>query len=137
LERGWLRLPFFLKTLIFKNKKMSELKTVYNKLFKTELASQKVELALIDDIVKYRGQIADEYVRAQGLISNALQVVEPILKNNILKAEDNLEKISNVIKMTKELGLDVPKVIIESESISKNQISNAKNGLSQLAKINF
>jgi hypothetical protein len=130
-------LPFFLKTLIFKNKKMSELKTVYNKLFKTELASQKVELALIDDIVKYRGQIADEYVRAQGLISNALQVVEPILKNNILKAEDNLEKISNVIKMTKELGLDVPKVIIESESISKNQISNAKNGLSQLAKINF
>ena len=116
---------------------MSELKTVYNKLFKTELASQKVELALIDDIVKYRGQIADEYVRAQGLISNALQVVEPILKNNILKAEDNLEKISNVIKMTKELGLDVPKVIIESESISKNQISNAKNGLSQLAKINF
>jgi hypothetical protein len=31
---------------------MSELKTVYNKLFKTELASQKVELAAIDDINK-------------------------------------------------------------------------------------
>lgn len=31
---------------------MSELKTVYNKLFKTELASQKIELAAIDDIEK-------------------------------------------------------------------------------------
>jgi hypothetical protein len=116
---------------------MSELKRVMNTLFKTELANHKIELGLIDDIVKYRGQIADEYVRAQGLISNALQVIEPILKNNILKAEDNLDKISNVIKMTKELGLDVPKLIVESETISKNQISNAKNGLSQLGKINF
>jgi hypothetical protein len=116
---------------------MSTLKNVSNKLFKTELGTHKVDLALIDDIVKYRGQIADEYVRAQGLISNALQVVEPILKNNILKAENNLEKISNVIKMTKELGLDIPKVIVDSETISKNQISKAKDGLSQLAKINF
>ena len=29
--------------------------------------------------------------------------------------------------MTKELGLDVPTIIVESETISKNQISNAKN----------
>ena len=116
---------------------MSTLREIGNKLFKEELSSQKVELGLVDDIVKYRGQIADEYVRAQGLVSNALQVIEPILKNNILKAENNLEKISNVIKMTKELGLEIPKQIIESENISKSQISKAKDGLSQLAKINF
>jgi seryl-tRNA synthetase len=59
---------------------MSELKTVFNKLYKTELASQKVELALTDDIIKLNTS-ADSLVKE-------LQAAKANLKNadNAIKA---------------------------------------------------
>ena len=119
---------------------MNTNKKVFDKLFsneKVELASQKFEFALIDDIVKYTGAIANDYVRAQGLASSAVDNIEPILKNIILKANDNLDKIANVKKMSSDLGIDVPKQIIDAETSSKNQIKNAQNAIGVISKMSF
>jgi len=55
---------------------MSELKTVYSKLFKTELASQKVELAAIDDIEKI---LDGALAKQRSLIAQGLKISEGLL----------------------------------------------------------
>ncbi len=119
---------------------MNTQKKVFEKLFsngKVELASQKFEFALIDDIVKYNGAIANDFVRAQGLASAAVDNIEPILKNIILKSNDNLDKIANVKKMSSDLGIDVPKQIIDAETTAKNLIKGAQTGIGQISKVQF
>jgi hypothetical protein len=89
---------------------MSTLKSVGNKLFKTELASHKVELALLDNIesdVLANGKGKDS---ARQLIrdaySNLAKAFE--LYSNVKSRQENIKKNSDKFKATiKELGLEV------------------------------
>jgi len=108
---------------------MNTLKTIYDKIGKTDLAKHEVELATISSIVKYRGAIADDYLRASGLASTAGDQVESILKNVISKANINLESIEQAKKQVKDLGIDNPKELIDAETSAKEYIKRAENNL--------
>lgn len=74
---------------------MSELKTVYNKLFKTELASQKVELALTDDLKKNNAELKKNIEELS------------IAKQGYILQYSICEELINKFKATAdELGLD-------------------------------
>lgn len=89
---------------------MSEQKTVFNKLFKADLASQKVELATIDNLKKGieegKKQEANLYsdfkAALNGVISKAGQIES---KYNTLLSNIN-EPLFQAEKQAKELGLD-------------------------------
>jgi len=96
---------------------MSELKTVYSKLFKTELASQKVELALTDDFYKNVQQGISEYVKADIRLKEYIKESKSVLDlfnsagETLLSASKSYDELERKIK---ELGLSVP------SEISKN-----------------
>ena len=96
---------------------------------KTKLKTQKVKLATIRSIVKYRGAIADDYLKASGIASNAGDQVEAILKNVILKAKTNLESIAKAKQQVKDLGIDTPKELLDAETSAKEYIKRAENNI--------
>jgi hypothetical protein len=114
-------LPFFLKTLIFKNKKMSELKTVYNKLFKTELASQKVELASVKELdsILSDGKSQIDAIEKQGAILGK-KLGEAIVERR--KFEDAVKSLKTLSYLgakkavddfkskAKDLGVDISNI---------------------------
>lgn len=119
---------------------MNTQKKVFEKLFlneKVELASQKYEFALLDSIVKYSGDIANDYVKVQGVASSARENIENALKNIILKSELNLESIAKAKKMSSDLGIETPKQIIDAETTAKSLIKGAQSGVSQISKLQF
>lgn len=89
---------------------MSEQKTVFNKLFKADLASQKVELATIDDLKKgieegkkQEASLYSDFKSAlNGVISKAREIE---IKYNVLLSNIN-EPLFQSEKQAKELGLD-------------------------------
>ena len=87
---------------------MSTLKSVGNKLFKTELANHKVDLALTDDFEKLfnKGNNDDEII-GKSLIDN-LAKAEANYKQNI-QVLQNAKKISeDLVSKAKDLGIDLP-----------------------------
>ena len=94
-----------------------------------KLASQKIELATITSIVKERGKIAEDYVRAQGIASASTDQLEAILKNVINKADTNLDYIEQAKKQVKDLGIENPKELIEAETSAKFYIKKTEEFL--------
>lgn len=89
---------------------MSESKTVFNKLFKADLASQKVELATIDDLKKGieegKKQEANLYSDFKGALNGIISKAREIeIKYNVLLSNIN-EPLFQSEKQAKELGLD-------------------------------
>ena len=87
---------------------MSTLKSIGNKLFKTELSNQKVELALTDDFDKLfnKGNDDNETI-GKSLIDN-LAKAEANYKQNI-QVLQNAKKISeDLVSKAKDLGIDLP-----------------------------
>ena len=89
---------------------MSEQKTVFNKLFKADLASQKVELATIDDLKKGieegKKQEANLYSDFKGALNGIISKAREIeIKYNVLLSNIN-EPLFQSEKQAKELGLD-------------------------------
>lgn len=106
---------------------MSTLKSVGNKLFKTELESHKVDLALIDDV---RNQIDSTFkfgTELETLYNVELDnVKKKILKeyNSLLNAIPKADKAYQDLKRKSlELGLEFPKNL---ESLYMEMIKMAK-----------
>jgi hypothetical protein len=116
---------------------MSELKTVYSKLFKTELASQKVELGLVDDINKSRlendnveNSLIDEVTKGINALDNSVKVIDKA----ILSSKNVMEQIDKAKIIAKDLGVDLPSNIdntykyyqesIKKYTLMKNTISS-------------
>ena len=79
---------------------MNTLNRVYSKLNnKTELATHKVEFAILDSTEKQIGKIYDDLQRVKGILSNAGNESEGISKNAILKVETQLETIKKAEEM--------------------------------------
>lgn len=101
-------------------------KNVFGKLFaKTELASQKVDLALNDDVQKNynsaiaaRKKSADVYFTAKKAIENAITEIKSLKSIN----ENALATFSKFDALVKELGIPYP-----PEQL--NQKNNIQDGL--------
>ena len=94
-----------------------------------ELAKHEVELATITSIVKERGKIAEDYLRASTLASSAGDQVEAILKNIVIKSNTNLDYIEQAKKQVKDLGIENPKELLDAEISAKEYIKRAENNL--------
>lgn len=91
---------------------MSEQKTVFNKLFKADLASQKVELALLDDIKKAVLTAKDLKEQIESNFS---------LANGGLRAVADFEKFyGTAVSKANELGVDIPKEIVGLTDLVKS-----------------
>ena len=118
-----------------------ELKKIGNKLFKTELGSHKVDLALTDDIDKYLNKqnsvlkTADSsWIEYQNYLTKAdvpyKKMINSynLLGNTIPEAETLINKINS---LSKELGLN-PKDVKGYDAVLKN-INTSKEILSTIA----
>ena len=89
---------------------MNELKNVTNKLFKTELESQKLDLSSIDNLNKIISRGKSIYDRGVAFINKktALQEEAKTLNGDAKALFDGGEKmINDFIKNAKDLGIDV------------------------------
>ncbi len=135
---------------------MSTLKSVGNKLFKTELATQKVELALTDDLLKFinlNSSYVDRASRTIDNIGSLFNVLNGIMDeidnmktqlSNIDGAKANLggnsQDINNVINkieiQVKELGLDVKSIKGYTQALEIIKENNSlMNSLEQSRKV--
>ena len=77
---------------------MSTLKSVGNKLFKTELASHKVDLALVDDINSSLDK-AYASIDVDSIVLNAISKLEksiPFLKETIKMSDEAVQKVKDL-----------------------------------------
>jgi len=113
---------------------MSTLKSVGNKLFKTELASHNVELALVDDINSSL-QKAFDSTDVDSIVLNAIMKLEksiPLLKETIKLSDEALQKVKDL-----GIGGGADKLFAnkksEAESLLKRTESRI-NGLNNFRK---
>jgi hypothetical protein len=117
---------------------MSTLKNVANKLFKTELESHKVELALTDDIKKLISEannLKNQYDGAAMSAVNNLKEAKRLAGN----WRDNLSQANNLIinltQKANELGVDIPKEVLNYKELVTNGAKDADNFVKIINKI--
>lgn len=71
---------------------------------------QRIEFALIDSVEKELTKIFEDINRSKTILSQAGNQAEDILKNAILKANNNIESLVKGEQMAKELGVDTKKI---------------------------
>ena len=91
---------------------MSEQKVVFSKLFKKEeLASQKVELSIIEELTKARIEANNIEDSAVSEITKALSILDEsnkVLDKAILSSKSVVEGIDKAKILSKELGIELP-----------------------------
>ncbi len=84
-------------------------KNVFNKLFKTELATQKVELGVVQDAEKVISDYFKSTDTANSKIKGAiasLREAEQFVKSSVEKSNILLKLKSDIEKQAKDLGID-------------------------------
>jgi hypothetical protein len=115
---------------------MSTLKEIGNKLFKEDLASQKVELGLVQDITKDLDTVA----ASLNSIRPALIKIEDLLIKNFKTVELANLAILKVQEAAKEIGadtfikeLDKPKTMVKEYNNTINLVlKSIQNGVASL-----
>ena len=108
----------------------------YN-LAKTELAMQKVELGLVDDLIKKFKGVKTTEARIISEIRNAGVIVDKGQNNfkNLLKLLDTMEKDADVlVKQAKDLGVELPQPAKAAIRQIGAYSSTASNAIGQLDK---
>ena len=117
---------------------MSELKRVMDTLFKTELANQKVELALTDDIKKFISEANNFKTKYDGAAMAAVNNLKEA-KMLAINWRDNLSQANNVIinliQKANELGIDIPKEVLNYKEIASKGAKDADNFVKTINKI--
>ena len=88
---------------------------VFEKLFtadKIELASQKIELGIIQDAIKNSQDAIKEFQIASSIISNARSKAEINLKKSIALGNSFLSGVNEIKKTAKAFGIDVLSLLI-------------------------
>ena len=123
---------------------MSTLNNVFKKLEHTDkvtkvnLESQKVELALTDDIKKLMFEAVNfknQYDGAAMAAVNNLKEAKRLAMNwggNLAEAD---KLITNLIQKAKELGIDVPKEVLNYNEIVSKGRTDANNFVKIISKI--
>jgi len=113
---------------------MNELKNVTNKLFKTELTTQKVELGIVQDSIKIVDSAEKGFEGGFAEISNAKSKAIPVIKNAISNAEKFLTQFEETKKTAKELGIELPADYLKQETRAKFIIGESKDVIDWLNK---
>ena len=116
---------------------MNTEKRVFAKLFKaeekTELATQKIELGLVDDFTKIFEKAVNEDSSIGNTLISALSKAEGKYKAIISNYENAIKLGDKATESAKELGIDLP-------STFKNKIASSKAGVKEartlIGKIN-
>jgi hypothetical protein len=114
-------------------------KNVFGKLFtKTELASQKIELAVTDDIKKLiteANNLKNQYNGAATAAVNNLKEAKRLAGN----WRDNLSQANNLIinltQKANELGIDIPKEVLNYKELTVKGSKDADNYVKLINKI--
>jgi len=88
---------------------MSELKTVMNKLFKTELTNHKIELGLLDDIKSDFNFVDKDFGAIYDGFYNDIESAknkQSLIKNDLPKLDVVEKNIVQATQKLKDLGLD-------------------------------
>ena len=113
---------------------MSTEKLVFSQLFKTELATQKVELGTIQDAIKIV-DIAEKGFKDGFLeVSFARTKAIPMIKTAIANAEKFLNQFEQTKKAAKELGIDLPADYLKQEMRAATVIGEAEDIITWLNK---
>lgn len=115
---------------------MNELKNVTNKLFKTELAAEKLELSMIDDFNKLSSTLFTQSNKFEQEV-NKIQLAIKSMQNEFITLEKLLSQINNDYGRAKktaiELGLNLP---AEVENEYKKVLEVVRNDLANFKKYN-
>ena len=108
---------------------MSTLKSVGNKLFKTELASHNVELALVDDI---NSSLDKAYASTDvdSIVLNAIMKLEksiPFLKETIKMSDEALQKVKDL-----GIGGGADKLFANKKSEAESLLKRTESRISGL-----
>jgi len=95
---------------------MNTLKTIYDKIGKTELAKHEIELGLIDDLKKNNTLALKEYAvyetnRKKAIL--AIQDCKSYLRQYAIILTKNIALIDDSKAKAKELGLDLPADVLK------------------------
>lgn len=113
---------------------------VFKKLFsseKVELASEKFEFGVVQDLIKVRQDASDSFVAGFDLVSNARAKATPLIKNSISLANNFLSKLSETKKIADNLGIDMPKEFAGEEKRANELLVEAKAAIAILDKLSF
>ena len=110
-------------------------KNVFSKLFKTELGTHKIDLALVDDVKNLYENANKIYAQNGDLLSKYAQALEKAFQ---LAADDYkkaLDKFNQLEKSGKDLGIDLPQDIIKLKSLIEFGLKDSLNSKSNAVKI--
>lgn len=117
---------------------MNTTKSVYNKLFseeKVELASERVELALVDDFKNAFNKANNDQARIATTLVNDLAKASNSFKENLADWQKSAVMGNQLIAKAKELGIDLPAPILNSVKASEIEIKNMPSLLSKIAQL--
>lgn len=117
---------------------MSTLKSVGNKLFKTELESHKIELGLIQDFDKLFETSLSTVQKTEPdyklIVDNSRK-----LNSEILKAEDLINEAISIFnkleKNSKDLGIEIPSEVLGKRGRLNNFLNTTKTVKAELQKL--
>ena len=102
---------------------------------KTELKAEKVELGSIDDFEKIFNKSLDASVKIGTTFIDAVSKAQSKYKGNIADMEKALKIGTEIKKAAKELGVDLPKALINKIDSAEANIKEEKGIISKLQKL--
>ena len=102
---------------------------------KTELKTEKVELGAIDDFEKLFNKSIDASVKIGTTFIDSVSKAQSKYKGNISDMEKALKIGAEIKKQAKELGVDLPKAVINKIDSAEANIKEEKGIVSQLQKL--
>jgi hypothetical protein len=112
-----------------------EILTALNEIIKESNKPQKVELGAIDDFEKLFNKSIDASVKIGTTFIDAVSKAQNKYKGNIANMEKALKVGSDIKKSAKELGIDLPKAVINKIDSAEANIKEEKGIISKLQKL--
>ena len=110
-------------------------KQVFNKLFKTELGTHKIDLALVDDVKNLYENANKTYAQNGDLLDRYAQSLEKAFQSAADDYKKALDKFNQLEKSGKDLGIDLPQDIIKLKSLIEYGLKDSLNSKSNVVKI--
>jgi ABC-type transporter Mla subunit MlaD len=115
---------------------MSTEKIVMNSLFgKTELASEKIKLAAIDDFKEIFNKANNEQAKIATTLVDNLAKASNDFKGNLADWQKASVIGNQLIAKAKELGVELPAPILNSVKASEIEVKNTPSVLSNISKL--
>jgi conjugal transfer/entry exclusion protein len=112
-----------------------EILTALNKIIRESQKPKKVELGAIDDFEKLFNKSLDASVKIGTTFIDAVSKAQSKYKSNISDMEKALKIGNEIKKSAKELGIDLPKAVMNKIDSAEANIKEEKGIISKLQKL--